>query len=50
MRLARSVIRILPEDHGPNRPVRGQAERGEGVFGTWEDREFGALAGDERVE
>ena len=50
VRLARPVIWVLPEDHGPNRRQRGQAEGGEGVFGGWVDLELGALAGDERIE
>lgn len=50
VRLARTVVRVLPEDHGPHRSERGQAERGEDLAGRWIDVELGALAGDERLQ
>ena len=49
-RLARSVIRVLPEDHGPSRPERGQAERGEDVAGERTDLGLWRAVGDERIE
>lgn len=50
MRLSRTVVGILPEDHDPHVGVRSEVERSEDLIGWWVDRCFCPLVGNERLQ